>query len=110
MEGDPALVQDEDGIIKLQVREGMGDGENDAPVFSRKIVQEVDDFPLGARVEAGGDLVAEEDFRIRDEFHRKAETTFLAAGKDFYRAVVDRAQAGFPEDAVDAVVQFLGVL
>ncbi len=72
-------------------------------------MEEADDFAFGAGVEAGGDFVAEEDFGVGDEFHGETEATFLSAREDFDVAVSDGAEAGFFEDAVDAVVEFRGV-
>ena len=46
--GDPALVQDQDGIVELQVGKGVGHGERDPALAAGDVVQEVYDFPLGA--------------------------------------------------------------
>ena len=106
---DAALVQHEDGIVELQMRQRVGHREHDAAVLARKIVQQADDFPLRARIEAGGHLVAEQDLRIGNQLHRQPEPAFLAAGKHLHLAVADRVEAGFLQHAVDALVEFRGV-
>jgi hypothetical protein len=60
VESDPALVKNEDGIIQFQVRQGVGDGKDDAPVLAGEVMEQTNDLPLGSWVEAGGDLVAQE--------------------------------------------------
>ena len=52
VEGDAAFVEDEDGVVEFEVGEGVGDGEDDAAVFAREVVEEADDFAFGAWVEA----------------------------------------------------------
>ena len=62
MVDDAALVQDEDGVVELEVAEAVGDVDDDALVVRcGELVQEVDDLALGFRVEPAGDLVAEEE-------------------------------------------------
>ena len=109
VEGDAALVQHEDGIVEFQMRQRVGHREHDAAVLARQVVQQADDFALRARIEAGGDFVAKQDFRIGNQLHRQPEPAFLAAGEHLHLAVADRAEAGFLEHAVDAVVEFRGV-
>ena len=69
-------------------------------------MEQADDFALGSGVETGGDFVAQQDFRIGDEFHGQAEAAFLAAGEDLHLAVVDRTEAGFFEHAVNPAIEF----
>ena len=68
-------------------------------------MQQPDDFTLGARIKAGGDFVAEQQFRVGNELHRQPESAFLATGEHFHLAVADRAEAGFLEHAVDPSVE-----
>jgi len=86
----------------------VSDGEDDASFFSREVVEEVDDVALGAWVETAGDLITEEEVWIRDEFHGKAESAFLASREDSYRAICDGGEAGFLENAINAPIEFLG--
>ena len=106
VKSDPPLVQHQDGIIQLQMRKRVGDGKHDAAVLARQVVEQPDDLPLRARIQAGGDLVAEQDLRIGNQLHRQPEPAFLPAGKNLHPAVRDRAEAGFLQHAVDALVEF----
>ena len=91
------------------MRQRVGDRQHDAAVLARQVVEQADDFSLGARVEAGGDFVAEQDFRIGHQLHGQSEAAFLAAGQDPDRAVADGGEAGFLQHAVDPLVEFRGV-
>ncbi len=109
VEGQAALVQHEDRVIEFQMRQRVGHREHDPAVLARQVVEQADDFPLRARIEAGGDFVAEQDFRIGHKFHGQSEAAFLAAGEHFHLAVADRAEAGFLEHAVDPAIEFRGI-
>ena len=83
--------------------------EHDAPVLAGKIMEKIDDFPLRARIQTGGDLVAEQDFRIGNQLHRQPEPAFLAAGKNLHMAIADGGETGLLKHAVDAPVELFGV-
>ena len=87
----------------------MSDRKHDAPVLAREIVKQVDDFALGAWIEAGSHFIAEQDVRIGNQFHGEAEAALLSAGEDVHRPIGNQVEPGFSEHAVDPRVEFFGV-
>ena len=64
MVGDPALVEDQDGIVKLEVGKGVGHGKHNPALAAGDIVKEMNDFPFGTGIKPTGDLVAKKEFGV----------------------------------------------
>ena len=107
--GDPAFVQDQDGIVELQVRQRVRHRQHDPALAAGKVVEQSHDLALRTRVEAAGDLVAKQQLGVRDQLHRQPQPALLAAGKHLHLAVGDRRQPGFLKHPVDPLVEFFQV-
>ena len=110
MVGDAPFVQDEQGVVELQVGEGMGHRDDGAFVGAGKVVKEMHDFSFGVGVEAGSDFVAEKEFGGGDQFHSETESPLLTPGKNAHGAVGNLGESGFGEDTVETLVEFGGGL
>lgn len=89
--------------------EGMRDQDYSSAIVTGKIVKEVDDFAFRPGIEPAGDLVAEEKLGVGDKLHSESQASLLSAGEDPDVTVGDRSKAGLLQDAVDALVELLGV-
>ena len=82
MIGDAASGKDEHGVVEIEAIEAMRDVDHGAAGVTREVVEQVDDFGSAARIQATGDLIAEEQGRVANPFHSQTQPAFLTAGKN----------------------------
>jgi hypothetical protein len=99
--GQAAAVQHQDRIVQVDVRQAVGHVDHQPLVLARQGVHQVDDLLLGFRVEAAGDLVAEQQGGAADQFHRQPEAALLATGDHLHPAPGDRGEAHFLKRPLD---------
>ena len=68
-------------------------------------MQQLDNLTLRARIESRCDFIAEQNFRIADQFHCEAEATLLSAGKNFHGTICDGCQSCFFKGAINACIE-----
>ncbi len=98
---EPALVEDGNAVVKLEMPQAVGDGEHRSPRAIRgEPPQQVDNLILGLRVEPAGNLVAQQQHRLCRHFDRQRKPPLLPAREHPRPAVGDGLETGIPQDFI----------
>jgi hypothetical protein len=103
------LVENGDGIVKMEMAQAMGDAENDPGVFTGEIAKELHDLILGFDIEAARDLIAKKKGGITRQFKGEGEATFLSTRKNLGRTIGEFKETDGFKKGVDTVINLLGL-
>jgi hypothetical protein len=104
---DASFVDDEDAVVEFEIGEAVGNANDDAVLLAGELVEEFYDIAFGARIEAAGYFVAEEEDGTADEFEGEAEASFLTAGENFDAIFADGIEADLIDYGVGEIVYLL---